>query len=129
MHSKRLRVYVKYRTDNFLMNGIGACSNYYSFEVHPLICPPTTLSGLFFDRERFDFFADSASSKGLHTRPNEHHLITSLVKEDLLMVIKLCIDWLRVNPEATVCEVSFVNNAVECLGTSVASNALSFRFK
>jgi hypothetical protein len=39
--------------------------------------------------------------KSVQTR---HHFLTNLVKEDLLMVLKLCLDWLRANPEVTECE-------------------------
>lgn len=49
----------------------------------------------------------NGGSKSAHSRGHEHHhLLTNLVKEDLLMVIKLCVDWLRVNPEVTKCEDS-----------------------
>ena len=37
---------------------------------------------------------------------NRHHFLTNLVKEDLLMVVKLSLDWLRLNPEVCECEDS-----------------------
>jgi hypothetical protein len=49
------------------------------------------------------FSSDLVLPKSVHTR---HHFLTNLVKEDLMMVLKLCVDWLRVNPEVTECEDS-----------------------
>ena len=46
-------------------------------------------------------YFSSELPKSVQTR---HHFLTNLVKEDLLMVLKLCVDWLRVNPEVTQCE-------------------------
>ena len=52
------------------------------------------------------FVADHSAPKYPHMRGSEnHHVLTSLVKEDMLMVVKLFIDWLKVNPEVTKCEV------------------------
>ncbi|XP_046857731.1 protein SMG5-like [Xenia sp. Carnegie-2017] len=44
--------------------------------------------------------ADSISPKSV---PIRHHILTNVVKEDLLMVLKISLDWLRLNPEVVKC--------------------------